>query len=602
MPGCRRSPRPQESGCVGFPDVRQRARGPSVDSGTTVTPRRMLTASARPAATVPSSLALRLDHDVVLADDAARRGSVQPGSVCGDRPRTSSAVTTSMSTAMPGTVPAMGEERVDASAVDPGADAAVARPRHPRASSSRARSRSCWSRSSGSCCSPSSGPRSSSATRGSRSWRAARSSRTACPQTETLTVLGQGATWTDQQWLAQVVFYGAHELAGMRAVVVLDVLLVVLALGLTAAAARAGGASSRSTFVVGLLAVLAGPWGWTIRAQTAALPLFAGVLWLLARRLAAGVRRRTLLVLPALVLWANLHGSVVLGAGLTVLLAAYALVRDRVDSRGCSLRAPGARSPLHPRDAVRLGHRRLLRPDARGRPVRGDPARVAVVEPERDHLPLLRPRARRRCPRRAPALSGSAERLRAARPRGHARRRRAGGARRDLVRARRAAILPLALDGLFTRADVAPGGQPRHLGRGLAGLAVALLVTLARPPSWFVSGVARAPGRGRSRGDPRPVAPPLRNGRHRRLAPLAHPRPPGPHRLRRPLRALRPSSARRDLALRQRDGTAGTASPTATTSSSSTAPGRSRRGLDFPTQAQPIVFDDPHDSSSYATG
>ena len=101
-------------------------------------------------------------------------------------------------------------------------------------------------------------------------------------------MLGQGATWTDQQWLAQVVFYGAHELAGMRAVVVLDVLLVVLALGLTAAAARSGGASSRSTFVVGLLAVLAGPWGWTIRAQTAALPLFAGVLWLLRRRRSTG--------------------------------------------------------------------------------------------------------------------------------------------------------------------------------------------------------------------------------------------------------------------------------------------------------------------------
>ncbi len=121
------------------------------------------------------------------------------------------------------------------------------------------------------------------------------------PRTETLTVLGQGATWTDQQWLAQVVFYGAHELAGLRAVVVLDVLLVVLALGLAAAAARSGGASSRSTFVVGLLAVLAGPWGWTIRAQTTALPLFAGVLWLLVDAARRGVRRRTLLVLPALV-------------------------------------------------------------------------------------------------------------------------------------------------------------------------------------------------------------------------------------------------------------------------------------------------------------
>src|SRR6185503_1493023 len=128
------------------------------------------------------------------------------------------------------------------------------------------------------------------------------------PSTETITLLGQGATWTDQQWLAQVVFYGAHGLAGMRAVVLLDVLLVLLALAFATATARTSGASSRSTFLIGLLAVIAGPWGWTIRAQSAALPLFAGALWLLVDASRNGVRRRTLFVLPVLVLWANLHG------------------------------------------------------------------------------------------------------------------------------------------------------------------------------------------------------------------------------------------------------------------------------------------------------
>jgi len=149
------------------------------------------------------------------------------------------------------------------------------------------------------------------------------------PTTETLTLLGAGATWTDQQWLAQVLVYGVHELAGLRGVVVLDVLLVVAALGLALSAARSTGATSRSTFLVGVLAVLAGPWGWTIRAQTAALPLFAGVLWLLLDGARRGARGRTLLVLPALVVWANLHGSVVLGASLTMLFGAYELVRTR---------------------------------------------------------------------------------------------------------------------------------------------------------------------------------------------------------------------------------------------------------------------------------
>ncbi len=149
------------------------------------------------------------------------------------------------------------------------------------------------------------------------------------PRVEHVTLLGEGATWTDQQWLAQLFFYGAHQLAGMRLVVVADVLLVLLALALAVGTARSTGASSRSTFLIGLLAVLAGPWGWTIRAQSAALPLFTGLLWLLVDAARTGVRRRTLLALPLLVLWANLHGSVVLGAALTMLLAGVTLVRRR---------------------------------------------------------------------------------------------------------------------------------------------------------------------------------------------------------------------------------------------------------------------------------
>ena len=174
------------------------------------------------------------------------------------------------------------------------------------------------------------------------------------PHTEHLTVLGEGRTWTDQQWLAQVVFYAAHGLAGMRAVILLGIAFVLLALGLAFATARTGGASSRSTFVIGFLAILAGPWGWTLRAQTAALPLFAGVaLAARRRRRAAASGNRTLLVLPLLVLWANLHGSVVLGAGLAMLLGRRrdgARAPPRVDPAGA--RRPLA--PLRARVAVRV--------------------------------------------------------------------------------------------------------------------------------------------------------------------------------------------------------------------------------------------------------
>ena len=149
------------------------------------------------------------------------------------------------------------------------------------------------------------------------------------PSTDQLTLLSRGGTWTDQQWLAQVLFYGVNVVGGLRAVVLVDVLLVLLTLAIAIATARSHGATGRSTFILGLLGVLAGPWGWTIRAQAVALPFFAAALWLLVDASRRGLRRRTLLVLPLLVVWANLHGSVVLGAGLAVVLGASELVRRR---------------------------------------------------------------------------------------------------------------------------------------------------------------------------------------------------------------------------------------------------------------------------------
>jgi len=307
------------------------------------------------------------------------------------------------------------------------------------------------------------------------------------PRTEEITVLGQGAVWTDQQWLAQLVFYGAHELAGLRAVVVLDVLLVLLALSLTAGAARSLGASSRSTFLIGFLAVLAGPWGWTIRAQSAALPLFAGVLWLLLDGYRSGIRRRTLLVLPLLALWANLHGSVVLGAGLTVLFAVAVLIRDRgarpalpallaVAAPLCILATPYGWEIVSYYDLmlVEAPFAEILREWQWSSPS----ATTALFWA----LALLAgtlvavPRCRRRLNVfellvLAVTLVGAVQAVR-------------GVIWFALVCA---AILPAALDGLVTRADASARRVNLLISSAsLAGLAVALLVTLAQPASWFV--------------------------------------------------------------------------------------------------------------------
>jgi hypothetical protein len=307
------------------------------------------------------------------------------------------------------------------------------------------------------------------------------------PSTESITVLGHGATWTDQQWLAQVVFYAAHELAGLRAVVLLDVLLVLLALALVTATARTSGASSRSTFLVGLLAVLAGPWGWTIRAQSTALPLFAAVLWLLVDGARRGIRARTLAVLPLLVLWANLHGSVVLGAVLTMLLGLTHIARTRrPEPRAAALvvLAPVC-VLLSPYGTKLLAYYDLMLVDAPFAPIlrewqwsRPDGTTALFWLLALIGVAIL---LRRRCRSRLTAYElvvlavtfvGAVQAVR--------------GVVWFALAA--AAILPVALDGLLTRADVAAPKVNRTISLvALGGLTLALLVTAARPSSWFVS-------------------------------------------------------------------------------------------------------------------
>jgi hypothetical protein len=306
------------------------------------------------------------------------------------------------------------------------------------------------------------------------------------PHTEHITMLGEGRTWIDQQWLAQVVFYAAHELAGMRAVILLGIALVLVALALTAATARTSGASSRSTFILGFLAVLAGPWGWTLRAQTTALPLFAGTLWLLVDASRSGVRKRSLLVLPLLVVWANLHGSVVLGAMLTVLLGIMELIRRRrlawlpallvVFAPLCVLASPYGTKLVGYYDLMLVDapFADVLREWQWSRPD-GTTALfwlLAVVG-----AALL---ASKRCRTRLTAYEivilavtfvGAVQAVRGV----------------IWFALASAAILPIALDGRLTREDIAAPRVNRIISiAALAGLAMALLAFVVRPDSWFV--------------------------------------------------------------------------------------------------------------------
>lgn len=306
------------------------------------------------------------------------------------------------------------------------------------------------------------------------------------PRTDEITVLGHGTTWTDQQWLAQLVFYGVDALAGIRAVVVLDVAFVLTALWLAFGTARALGASSRSTFLVGLLAVVAGPWGWTIRPQVTALPLYAATLWLLVDGYRNGVRRRTLAVLPLLVLWANLHGSVLLGAVLTMLLAVLTLLRSRPAPRLLPwlLLAGGPLSVLatpygwdvlayYDRMLVDAPFADILREWERSTPS-GTTALFWTLALLTASLLALR-RCRNRLNRFELVVllitfAGAVQAVRGV----------------IWFALACAALLPRALDGVLTREDVGARVLNRAISlAGLGGLAVALVVALAQPSRWF---------------------------------------------------------------------------------------------------------------------
>lgn len=206
------------------------------------------------------------------------------------------------------------------------------------------------------------------------------------PDTDDLTVYGAGATWTDQQWLAHLLFYGVHSLGGHALLAVAAAIVVVTAFSIAAAGARSLGAGPRAIWVLFLPVLMAAPWAWSIRAQMLALPLYAGLVWLLAAQ-ARRPTSRVWLALPILVVWANVHGSATLGAMLVVLLAIYELVRDRgrtwLRSGLLFALAPLAAllTPYGPIDTTRYYHLMLVDPPFAGRVTEwewADPAKNTI--------------------------------------------------------------------------------------------------------------------------------------------------------------------------------------------------------------------------------
>ena len=148
------------------------------------------------------------------------------------------------------------------------------------------------------------------------------------PHVDQLTAWTAGTHWVDQQWLGQLAFYGLALAGGIKACLAVALGLDALALVGAAFAARRLGASTASVALGILIPVVVGPWLLQARTQSLALPLFVAVYALVA----ADARRPSRWIyatIPLLVLWANVHGSASLGAGLVLLHGLLELARRR---------------------------------------------------------------------------------------------------------------------------------------------------------------------------------------------------------------------------------------------------------------------------------
>jgi hypothetical protein len=163
--------------------------------------------------------------------------------------------------------------------------------------------------------------------------------------------------WADQQWGAHLVFYGVWRATGVAGLVALNVALLCggFALCLRSATRRGGGAVWTSAILLFVAIHSVGELVF-VRTQSFSVLFFGLLVWLLDRD-GGRLERRLLWVLPLLVVWANVHAAVLVGAAVCGLYAASCLLEARDRARELAWRSVGltlaallacAASPLAP--------------------------------------------------------------------------------------------------------------------------------------------------------------------------------------------------------------------------------------------------------------
>jgi hypothetical protein len=140
------------------------------------------------------------------------------------------------------------------------------------------------------------------------------------PHVDHLTVAGTGRRWIDEQWLAQWTMYELWNAGGYALLATVAAALVASAFAVLAFTLVRRGSHPRRAVKWTVLALAVTLPDVSIRAQDFAYPLFALLAWLLLRELTVTTATAAIALLA---LWANLHGSVLVGS----LLVAAACAR-----------------------------------------------------------------------------------------------------------------------------------------------------------------------------------------------------------------------------------------------------------------------------------
>jgi Flp pilus assembly protein TadD len=149
----------------------------------------------------------------------------------------------------------------------------------------------------------------------------------AIPHTDPFSYTFRGAEWINYEWLFHAVIYPIYQLSGFGGLIVFETIVVLMTFLILFLACREVDGGKRWLTITILFMALLAAWGrFSIRPQIISSLLLAFYLYLLIlhREERITTRKLMLFLIPAHILWVNVHGSFLLGM---FLVGAYALGR-----------------------------------------------------------------------------------------------------------------------------------------------------------------------------------------------------------------------------------------------------------------------------------